>query len=128
MEYIALFVNFVSRNHQEHSDMWNQYTSRKYKTSDQVMRFLEVADQLVFIMEIFEKKDSDNIQEDAIRKVIAITTSGGRGTVKCDGRGGSRAPFNNRQGQDNSKEFVHSKQQASQAAQESKQQRKLIEE
>jgi hypothetical protein len=56
-EYIALFVNFDSRNHQEHSDMWNKYTNRKNETSDQVMEFLKVADQLVFIMEILERKD-----------------------------------------------------------------------
>ena len=256
-EYIALFVNFVSRNHQEHSDMWNKYTSRKYETSDQVMEFLEIADQLVFIMEILEKKDSDKIQRDAIRKVIAIATSdqshlresqknhlnemarmvlrnidqgsvkmtlssvlmklanalmlptgqgspsdtrlggaqalmameqqvrkrksptkaidewhirhdkkmndtlsilgqmvkaqeggkerstqensgyyppgnsrgGGRGGGKRGGRGGPRAPFNHRQGQDNSKELVQGKQQASRAAaQEQKRQKKSIKE
>ncbi len=50
-------MNFDSRNHQEHSDMWNKYTNRIYETSDQVMEFLKVADQLVFIMEILERKD-----------------------------------------------------------------------
>jgi replicative DNA helicase len=55
--------------------MWNKYTSSKYETSDQIMEFLDIADQLVFIMEILEKKDSDRIQKDAIRKVIAIATS-----------------------------------------------------
>ena len=28
-EYIALFVNFVSRNHQEHLDMWIKYIQVK---------------------------------------------------------------------------------------------------
>jgi hypothetical protein len=44
-------VNFVlSRDHQERSDMWNKYTSRKYETSDQVQEFLDVEDQLIFII------------------------------------------------------------------------------
>jgi hypothetical protein len=55
--------------------MWNKYTNCKNKTSDQVLEFLEVADQLVFIMEILERKDSDTIQKDAIQKAIAIATS-----------------------------------------------------
>jgi hypothetical protein len=54
-EYIGLFVNFVSRNHQEHLEMWIKYTSQKYKTSYQVQDFLEVANLLVFIMEILER-------------------------------------------------------------------------
>jgi hypothetical protein len=36
---------------------------------------LEVADQLVFVMEILEKKDSETIQKEAILKIIAIATS-----------------------------------------------------
>jgi hypothetical protein len=52
--------------------MWNECTSRKHETSDQGMEFLEIADQLVFTMEILKKKDSDRMQtrRDAIRKVI----------------------------------------------------------
>jgi hypothetical protein len=50
--------------------MRNEYTSRKHETSDQGMEFLEVTDQLVFTMEILEKKDSDRMQRDAIRTVI----------------------------------------------------------
>jgi hypothetical protein len=64
-EYITLFVNFVSRNHKEHSVLWNKYTNSKYKISNQVLEFLEVADQLVFIMKILERQDSDTIQKDA---------------------------------------------------------------
>jgi hypothetical protein len=47
-EYLPLFVNFVWRHHQEHTDMWNSYTNAKYATSDQVQEFVDVADQLVF--------------------------------------------------------------------------------
>jgi hypothetical protein len=36
---------------------------------------VDVADQLVFIMEILEKKDPKTIQKEAIRKILAIATA-----------------------------------------------------
>jgi hypothetical protein len=54
-EYLGLFVYFVCRHHQVHTDKWNKYMNAKYATSDQVQDFLDVADQLVFIMEILRK-------------------------------------------------------------------------
>jgi ABC-type Fe3+-citrate transport system substrate-binding protein len=74
-EYIGLLVNFVCRHHQKHTDMWNKYANAKNATSDQVQEFSDIADQLVFIMEILEKKDSEKIQKEAIWKILAIATT-----------------------------------------------------
>jgi hypothetical protein len=51
------------------------YANAKYSTSEQVQEFANYADQLVFIMEILEKKDLETIQKEAIRKILAIATA-----------------------------------------------------
>jgi uncharacterized lipoprotein YbaY len=67
-------MNFIWRHHQGHTDMLNMYTNAKYVTSYQVQEFVDVADQLVFIMDILEKNDPETIQREAIKKILVITT------------------------------------------------------
>jgi hypothetical protein len=74
-EYIVLLVNIVCRHHQEHTEVWNKCANAKYATSDQVQEFSDIAGQLVFIMEILEKNDSEKIQKQAIGKILAIATT-----------------------------------------------------
>jgi hypothetical protein len=82
--YVALLVDLVWRHHQEppYADIWKSYTNARYSSSEGNVKYASSvqdsanhADQLVFIIEILEKRDPETVQKEAIRKVFAIATA-----------------------------------------------------
>jgi hypothetical protein len=72
---ITMIVDFVWRNYSEHSDMWKSWVETKYSTSGQVLEFAQHADQLVLIAKILERKPTEMIEREAIKKLISIADS-----------------------------------------------------